>query len=267
MSFKLPTKEDKHDYVHDQFERIAKGYDLSNDVISVGMHRAWKLRAINELMGLGLNRRATSEQNVQDAREANEGKERYLDICCGTGDLALAMAKQAAAGTQITGLDFSQNMLDLAGERQKRLARRKDKIKTVKMEWICGDAQQLPFEDNTFNGAIISFGLRNLTDLQKGLDEMTRVVKPGGRVVNLDLGHSTVPLFAPIFDAYFSNVVPVIGGILQNDRQAYKYLPESGRTYPRPEVISEMFKKAGLINVRHIPQALGTVALHVGIKR
>ncbi len=261
MSFKLPTKEDKHDYVHDQFERIAKGYDLSNDVISVGMHRAWKLRAISELMGLGLKKVGTSEDS------ANRSNEKYLDICCGTGDLALAIAKQAAAGTKITGLDFSQNMLDLAGERQKRLARRKDKIKTVQMEWICGDAQQLPFEDNTFDGAIISFGLRNLTDLQKGLDEMTRVVKPGGRVVNLDLGHSTVPLFAPIFDAYFSNVVPVIGGILQNDRQAYKYLPESGRTYPRPEAISEMFKKAGLINVRHIPQALGTVALHVGIKR
>lgn len=255
MSFKLPTKEDKHEYVHDQFERIAKGYDLSNDVISVGMHRAWKLRAINELMGLGQNKAKT------------EHGEKYLDICCGTGDLALAMAKQAVAGTKITGLDFSQNMLDLAGERQKRLARRKDRIKTVQMEWICGDAQHLPFEDNTFDGAIISFGLRNLTDLQKGLDEMARVVKPGGRVVNLDLGHSTVPLFAPIFDAYFSNVVPVIGGILQNDRQAYKYLPESGRAYPRPEAISEMFKKAGLINVRHIPQALGTVALHVGIKR
>ena len=261
MSFKLPTKEDKHDYVHDQFERIAKGYDLSNDVISVGMHRAWKLRAINELMGLGQKKNAAREHG------ASEAHEKYLDICCGTGDLALAMAKQAAAGTHITGLDFSQNMLDLAYERQQRLARRKDKVKTVQMEWICGDAQQLPFEDNTFNGAIISFGLRNLTDLQKGLDEMTRVVKPGGRVVNLDLGHSTVPLFAPIFDAYFSNVVPVIGGILQNDRQAYKYLPESGRTYPRPEAISEMFKKAGLINVRHIPQALGTVALHVGIKR
>ncbi|MBP9090269.1 ubiquinone/menaquinone biosynthesis methyltransferase [bacterium] len=264
MSFKLPTQEDKHDYVHDQFERIAKGYDLSNDVISVGMHRAWKLRAITELMALSLKKDAPHERGASEAQEA---KERYLDVCCGTGDLALAMAKQAAAGTHITGLDFSQNMLDLACERQKRLARRKDKIKTVQMEWICGDAQNLPFEDNTFNGAIISFGLRNLTDLQKGLDEMTRVVKPGGRVVNLDLGHSTVPLFAPIFDAYFSNVVPVIGGILQDDRQAYKYLPESGRTYPRPEAISEMFNRAGLINVRHIPQALGTVALHVGIKR
>jgi demethylmenaquinone methyltransferase/2-methoxy-6-polyprenyl-1,4-benzoquinol methylase len=263
MSFKLPTKEDKHDYVHDQFERIAKGYDLSNDVISVGMHRAWKLRAIHELMTGQKEAKAREDGTI----EGGGASEKYLDICCGTGDLALTIAKQAAAGTKITGLDFSQNMLDLAGERQKRLARRKDKIKTVQMEWICGDAQQLPFEDNTFSGAIISFGLRNLTDLQKGLDEMTRVVKPGGRVVNLDLGHSTVPLFAPIFDAYFSNVVPVIGGILQNDRQAYKYLPESGRTYPRPEAISEMFKKAGLINVRHIPQALGTVALHVGIKR
>lgn len=248
MSFKLPTKEDKHDYVHEQFERIAQGYDLSNDVISIGMHRAWKLRAVAELLG------------------ENSGG-RFLDVCCGTGDLALVLAKQASPGTSISGLDFSQNMLDIAGTRLAKLARRKPRVQSVKVDFTCGDAQNLPFADNTFDGAIISFGLRNLTDLQKGLDEMARVVKPGGRVVNLDLGHTTVPLFAPVFDAYFSKVVPVIGGILQNDRKAYTYLPESGRNYPRPERITEMFEKAGLGAVRHIGLALGTVALHVGVKR
>ncbi len=248
MSFQLPTKENKHDYVHEQFERIARGYDLSNDVISMAMHRAWKLRAVSQLL-------------------AGKKGGKFLDVCCGTGDVSLVIAKQAAAGTDITGLDFSQNMLDLAGERQRRLALRKDKIKTVNIDWICGDAENLPFADDTFDGAIISFGLRNLTDLQKGLNEMARVVKSGGRIVNLDLGHTTVPLFAPIFDTYFSKVVPVIGGILQNDKTAYTYLPESGRNYPRPERITSMFEAAGLVNIRHTPLALGTVALHLGVKR
>jgi len=251
MSFKLPTKEEKHFYVHEQFERIARGYDLSNDVISLAMHRAWKMRAVGQLLS-----------------GAKGGK--YLDVCCGTGDVTLVIARQAASdakSTEITGLDFSQNMLDLAGVRQHKLARRKHEISSVKIDWICGDAQNLPFADNTFDGAIISFGLRNLTDLQRGLNEMARVVKAGGRVVNLDLGHTSVPIFAPIFDAYFSKVVPVIGAIIQNDKSAYTYLPESGRNYPRPERITAMFEAAGLSGIRHTPLSLGTVALHMGVKR
>jgi demethylmenaquinone methyltransferase / 2-methoxy-6-polyprenyl-1,4-benzoquinol methylase len=247
MSFDLPTAAEKHDYVHEQFERIARGYDLSNDVISMGMHRAWKLRAVYEMLG------------------PNSGG-KYLDVCCGTGDLALLIARHVAKGSSVTGLDFSQNMLDLAAIRQARLTKRKEQLKSVSLKWVCGDAQHLPFETGSFDGAIISFGLRNLTDLQQGLNEMARVVRRGGRVVNLDLGHCEVPVFAPIFKSYFGNVVPVIGGILQNDRKAYTYLPESLRTYPRPEGISAMFEEAGLANVRHIPLALGTVALHVGIK-
>jgi demethylmenaquinone methyltransferase/2-methoxy-6-polyprenyl-1,4-benzoquinol methylase len=132
------------------------------------------------------------------------------------------------------------------------------------VEFVQGDAQHLPFADHSFDGAIISFGLRNLTDLQSGLDEMARVVRPGGRVLNLDLGHSTVPLFSPLFKVYFRQVVPVIGRLLQNDAKAYTYLPESLNTYPKPHAITEMFQKAGLIDVKHIPLALGSVALHVG---
>ncbi|MBN8660526.1 MAG: bifunctional demethylmenaquinone methyltransferase/2-methoxy-6-polyprenyl-1,4-benzoquinol methylase UbiE [Candidatus Melainabacteria bacterium] len=246
MSFQLPTLEEKSAYVHDQFERIAKGYDLSNDVISLAMHRAWKMRAVSELVDIG-------------------APGRFLDVCCGTGDLSLLIARMAAPGSLVTGLDFSQNMLDIAGERNRRKAHKINE--KTRIDFVRGDAQNLPFEKETFNGAIISFGLRNLTDLQKGLNEMARVVKSGGKVANLDLGHCEVPVFAPIFSTYFGRVVPVIGGILQNDRKAYTYLPESLHTYPRPERISAMFEEAGLTNVRHIPLALGTVALHIGTKR
>jgi len=252
MSFQLPTKEQKHDYVLEQFERIAKGYDLSNDVISMGMHRAWKLRAVQELIGT-----------------RRRGK--FLDVCCGTGDLALTIARHLTPGSSVTGFDFSQNMLDLAAVREQKLAarlNRKSQSRSfpVQMDWVRGDAQNLPFADNTFDGAIISFGLRNLTDLQKGIDQMTRVVKPGGYVVNLDLGHCEMPVFAPVFSFYFSHVVPVLGGILQNDKTAYTYLPESLTTYPRPEGITSIFQNAGLKDVMHVPLAFGTVALHRGLK-
>lgn len=253
IPFELPTKEEKAGYVHDQFERIAGGYDLSNDVISMGMHRSWKLRAVSELMGIG-------------AYNGTGLPGRYLDVCCGTGDLTITLARLAGLGSKVTGLDFSQNMLDIG---VLRAARKKAKGKIApenSVEFVQGDAQNLPFEKNTFNGAICSFGLRNLTDLQKGINEMARVVKPGSRVANLDLGHCTVPIFAPIFAAYFGKVVPIIGGILQNDRKAYTYLPESKNTYPKPDEITKMFEAAGLINVRHIPLALGTVALHIGTK-
>jgi demethylmenaquinone methyltransferase/2-methoxy-6-polyprenyl-1,4-benzoquinol methylase len=253
MSFQLPTKEEKHDYCLEQFERIARGYDLSNDVISLGMHRAWKLRAVQELLGT----RVTG---------------RFLDVCCGTGDLALTIAKRLKPGSSVTGVDFAQNMLDLAKVREQKFAKRLERTKSaehdrhVQLDWVRGDAQNLPFAESTFDGAIISFGLRNLTDLQKGIDEMTRVVKPGGYVINLDLGHCEMPVFAPVFSFYFSRVVPVLGGVLQNDKTAYTYLPQSLTTYPRPEGITAIFQKAGLKDVVHTPLALGTVAMHRGIK-
>ncbi|MBK8221504.1 MAG: bifunctional demethylmenaquinone methyltransferase/2-methoxy-6-polyprenyl-1,4-benzoquinol methylase UbiE [Candidatus Obscuribacter sp.] len=242
----LPTIEEKAAYVHDQFERIAGGYDRANDVISMGMHRAWKMRAVSQLVDVG-------------------GPGRFLDVCCGTGDLSILLARMAAPGSTVTGLDFSQNMLEIAEIRAHRKLR-KIPPQTI-LDFVRGDAQNLPFERNSFDGAIISFGLRNLTDLQKGLTEMARVVRPGGKVANLDLGHCQVPVFAPVFSAYFGKVVPVLGGILQNDKKAYTYLPESLSTYPKPEKITEMFENAGLVNIQHIPLALGTVALHIGTRR
>ena len=250
MSFQLPTKEEKHDYCLEQFERIAKGYDLSNDVISLGMHRAWKLRAVQELIG---------------TRESGN----FLDVCCGTGDLALRIAKQLKPGSSVTGFDFAQNMLDLAKIREQKIKHRPSqtaRLANIRFDWVRGDAQNLPFADNTFDGAIISFGLRNLTDLQKGIDEMARVVKPGGYIINLDLGHCEMPVFAPIFSVYFDKVVPIIGGILQKDKTAYTYLPQSLTTYPKPEGISSIFQKAGLKDVVHTSLAFGTVAMHRGLK-
>lgn len=239
MTYQLPTTEEKADYVLKQFDRIARKYDLVNDMISFGMHRLWKDRAIAELIG---------------KREA--GEKRYLDVCCGTGDLALMLSQKENKSSAISGLDFSGEMLEVARQRASKAA--------ADIEFKQGDAQNLPYLDNSFDGAIISFGLRNLTDLQKGLNEMARVVKPGGRVVNLDLGQPDMPVFTPFFLFFFDKIVPLIGELVQQDRQAYTYLPESRKNYPHPQKLSKMFEEAGMKDVRWISLACGSVALHIG---
>lgn len=247
--FQLPTQEEKADYVLQQFDRIAARYDLTNDVISMGMHRMWKAHAVDLLLG--------PIRNAEELASAN-----ILDVCCGTGDLALMIANRLPASAQVTGVDFSSNMLEVANARHQKQSQ--DGKARAKLSWLRADAQNLPFEAGTFDGAIVSFGLRNLTNLQKGLDEMARVVKPGKLVLNLDLGHTSIPGFAQIFHLYFRHFVPIVGAVVQNDRKAYTYLPESLTTYPRPDVLSEMFAKASMKEVEHIPLALGSVALHKG---
>lgn len=243
MTFTLPTNEEKASYVHSQFERIAKRYDLTNDVISFGMHRLWKARAVDILLN----------------NSGDENEKIFLDLCCGTGDLALRIAKKINHTDQVCGVDFSSNMLEIAKSRTP-----KENSESQKMRWIQGDAQNLPFNDDMFNGAIISFGLRNLTDLDKGLEEMHRVVKPGRPVINLDLGRPEGVVFAPLFKSFFRYIVPHIGALVQGDRSAYTYLPESMSTYPDPEDISNRFEKAGLTGVKHLALAGGSVALHYG---
>lgn len=249
MPFQLPTTEEKSDYVLQQFDRIAKRYDLTNDVISLGMHRFWKEVAVEELV---------SPTKTKDSQRS------FLDVCTGTGDLALLIAKKLRTGDKVIGADFSSEMLKIANQRANSAQEKGQSPAMIGFKQA--DAQALPFDDNSFDGVIVSFGLRNLTDLQKGINEMTRVVKPGGRVINLDLGHTDTPLFAQLFNFYFGSVVPVIGDLLQSDRKAYTYLPESLKTYPTPDKIAKMFAAAGLKNIKWRKLAMGTVALHVGEK-
>ncbi len=240
MSFRLPTTEEKADYVLNQFNRIARRYDLANDAISLGMHRLWKRTALQRL-------------DIQP-----DGQ--YLDVCCGTGDLTLRIAEQLSQMGMVTGLDFSPQMLDMA---KLRISKKEN---ATKVNFVQGDAEKLPFPDNYFNGSIISFGLRNLTSLDKGIAEMVRVTKPGGKVINLDLGRPSNWLFTPFYYFYFRHIVPMIGQILQNDIKAYTYLPESLNTYPTPTGITQLFEAAGLKNIQYKPLAIESVALHVGTK-
>lgn len=241
MQFRLPAKEEKADYVLKQFDRIAWRYDLANDAISFGMHRLWKAKAL--------------------AAMALKPTGRYLDVCCGTGDLTLGIVQHLTKDGRVVGIDFSNNMLSIAAGRSKVLK----PSEQAQIEWVCADAQKLPFENNSFDGAIISFGLRNLSDLKMGIQEMARVVKPGGAVINLDLGHPTMPVFTSFYHFYFKHIVPLLGSVLVGDLSAYKYLPSSLDTYPKPDGITAIFVEAKLNKIIYQPLALGTVALHTGI--
>jgi demethylmenaquinone methyltransferase / 2-methoxy-6-polyprenyl-1,4-benzoquinol methylase len=212
--------------VRAMFDRIAPVYDVMNRVMTAGLDRRW--------------RRLTARAVVRPG-------DRVLDACCGTGDLALACA---AEGGRVTGLDFSEPMLERA--RRKRGA----------VEWVLGDVLALPFEDGAFDAATVGFGVRNVPDLAAGLAELRRVLRPGGGLAILEI---TRPrgLLAPFYRLWFDGIVPLLGKILPGG-SAYAYLPASVRRFPGPEELASLLEAAGFGAVRFRLLAGGIVALHVG---
>jgi demethylmenaquinone methyltransferase/2-methoxy-6-polyprenyl-1,4-benzoquinol methylase len=209
------------------FDRIAPVYDAMNRVMTVGLDGRWRTETASAVVQPG---------------------DRVLDSCCGTGDLALACER---AGGRVTGLDFSERMLERA--------RRKSK----QVEWVQGDALALPFEDGAFDAATVGFGVRNLADLERGLAELRRVLRDGGRVGVLEI---TRPrgLLGPFYRVWFEQLVPMLGRLLPGG-WAYSYLPASVRRFPRPEDLAELLRAAGFEDVRYRLFAGGIVALHTGV--
>jgi len=214
------------DAVRSMFDRISPVYDAMNRAMTLGLDQRW--------------RRATVAAVVQPG-------DRVLDACCGTGDLAIAAAR---AGGRVTGVDFSERML----ERARR--------KAPELEWLQGDALALPFSDGSFDSATVGFGVRNLEDLERGLAELRRVLRPGGRVAILEI---TRPrgLLAPFYKLWFDGLVPLLGKALPGG-SAYTYLPASVRRFPGPDELVSLLQKAGFEDVRWRSFAGGIVALHVG---
>jgi demethylmenaquinone methyltransferase / 2-methoxy-6-polyprenyl-1,4-benzoquinol methylase len=210
------------------FDRIAGVYDLMNTVMTAGMHQRWRERA------------------VQLARV--EPGSRALDVATGTGDLAVALR---AAGADVVGCDFSEEMLERA--------RRKEP--SARFEWA--DALNLPYEDDSFAAATVGFGARNFSDLARGLGEMARVVRPGGRVVVLEITTPQRPPLSWFFRVWFDTVVPALGR-LAGDSDAYTYLPSSVRRFPGPEELAARMVAAGLEDVRWVLTAGGIIAIHAG---
>lgn len=233
----LPTPEEKAAWVRSMFDRIAPRYDLFNDLLSAGVHRRWRERAIDAL--------------------APRGGETHLDLCAGTLDLARLVSRRAP-GARVVGVDFAPRML--AAGRSKA----DDAPGPV---WpIAGDALALPFPDRLFDGIAIGFGLRNLADYAVGLAEMRRVLAPDGRLVVLEF---TVPPgrpFRALYHVYFHHVLPRAGTAISGDAAAARYLPESVKTFPDPPSLAELLRGAGFARVRHAYLTAGIAAIHFAVR-
>ena len=215
------------DAVRSMFDRISPVYDAMNRTMTAGLDQRWRRAAVAAVVRPG---------------------DRVLDACCGTGDLAVAALH---AGGHVTGLDFSERML----ERARR--------KSAEIEWVQGDALSLPFEDGSFDATTVGFGVRNLDDLERGLAELRRVLRPGGRVAILEITRPRGVL-APFYRLWFDGLVPLLGKALPGG-SAYTYLPASVRRFPGPEELAELLRAAGFGDVRWKTFAGGIVALHIGM--
>jgi demethylmenaquinone methyltransferase / 2-methoxy-6-polyprenyl-1,4-benzoquinol methylase len=230
------------------FAAIARRYDLINDIQSFGLHRLWKRRVIHL------------------ARP--QPGERALDLCCGTGDLTFALAKH---GTHATGLDFSEAMLQVANEKLARLdsspAPNTQHPTRPKIEFIRGDAQQIPFPENTFDIVTIGYGLRNLADLDAGLRDMLRVTKPGGRFVALEFGKPPNSAWRAMYFSYLKFALPIFGKIFVGNSAAYGYVVESLTHYPAQQAVAAKMRELGWQNIRVLNLMGGVMSIHYAEKQ
>lgn len=219
------------------FDRIAGRYDLLNSVMTAGLHHKWRQRAADR-----------AELGPGDA---------VLDVCCGTGDLALELAGRVSPQGRVIGCDFSEPMLDLA--REKAAARG---VESVRFEWA--DALSLPYDDGRFDAVTVGFGVRNFADRDQGLREMTRVLKPGGRLVVLEFTTPRRPPFSTFYSLWFDRIVPVLGRLTENP-DAYSYLAESVQSFPDPPALAAKMEAAGLERIRWLLTAGGILAIHSAV--
>ena len=219
------------------FDRIAGRYDAMNSVMSAGLHHRWRARTA-ELTRLTPGATA-------------------LDVCCGTGDLALELRRRVGPQGRVVGLDFSAPMLELA--------ERKSAAAGVAVEWMQGNALDLPFEDETFDAATVGFGVRNVADLERALAELRRVLRPGGRLAILEITRPRGPLQL-FYRLWFDLLIPLAGRVLPGGK-AYTYLPASVRRFPGPDALTALLEAHGFGDVAYRRLGGGIVALHTGVVR
>ncbi|WP_077621731.1 demethylmenaquinone methyltransferase [Sediminibacillus massiliensis] len=233
------SQQTKEQRVHNVFEKIYNRYDFMNSVISFQRHKAWRKDVMKRM-------------NVKSGDTA-------LDVCCGTGDWSFSLADAVGPTGKVVGLDFSNNMLSVA-------RKKKETNHISHLDFIQGNAMELPFEDNSFDYITIGFGLRNVPDYAQVLREMRRVVKPGGKVVCLETSQPTAPVFRQLYYIYFGHIMPLFGKLFAKSYQEYAWLHESAKDFPGKEELKEMFKEAGLSQVNVKAYTGGVAAMHMGTK-
>lgn len=238
FGFKDIPADQKSGKVEGLFHSVAAKYDLMNDVMSFGQHRLWKNMFISQL-----------------SPRANKT---YLDVAGGTGDIALRIAKKIGSGQNITILDLTHNMLHQGMQRSEPY---NDEIKR-----ICGDAENLPFEDNSFDYYTISYGIRNVTYIDKVLSEAYRVLKPSGKFMCLEFSAVSEPMLKKIYDFYSFECLPKMGQMVAGDAESYRYLAESIRRFPNQRQFEQMIQKAGFKNTSYHNLSGGITAIHSGFK-
>lgn len=235
--------------VHDMFFSIAPRYDCANDVLSFGLHRLWRDRALR----------------LGGVRAGNV----VVDICTGTGDVAFAAAKLVGSTGQVFGVDFVLPMLELASRKAVQFdhsaaGSSSDGLQAAAPVFLQGDALRLPFPDSFADNATVSFGIRNVDRPEAGLAEMFRVLKPGGTAIVIEFGRPLLPGFRQVYDLYCKFVMPQIGGLLTGNKQAYEYLPRTSKAFPAGDDFAQLMRQAGFLDPQFTPLLSGLAYIYVG---
>lgn len=234
--------DEKQDLVDDVFHKVARRYDIMNDLMSGGLHRVWK------------------DILVGKVRPAARPGFTHLDVAGGTGDVAFRIARAGGKKTAVTVLDINGDMLDVGRERAKKAGLDRQ------LSFVEGNAEELPLPDNSFDAYTIAFGIRNVPRIDKALREAFRVLKRGGRFLCLEFSHVETEALAKIYEAYSFKIIPMVGRAVTGDAEPYRYLVESIRQFPRPEQFAAMIEEAGFQRVEFTPLTGGVVAIHSGWK-
>jgi demethylmenaquinone methyltransferase/2-methoxy-6-polyprenyl-1,4-benzoquinol methylase len=241
FGYKNVTPQQKTKLVHGVFDNVAGNYDIMNDLMSGGLHRLWKDRLIRMI------------------RPRPHYK--YLDVAGGTGDIAFRIHQKLSQSADITICDLTAAMLEEGRNRAINRGWIND------FDWITGNAENLPFPDNSFDIYTIAFGLRNVTHIDTALKEAHRVLRPGGRFFCLEFSHVRNPLLSKAYDVYSAQIIPRIGKAVANDAESYQYLIESIRKFPDQKNLVKRLKIAGFEKSKYLNLSAGIVAIHQGLKR
>ena len=241
FGYETISEDEKTERVMKHFESVADWYDFMNTLLSFGIHHLWKRQAVN----------------MMDLKPGD----RVIDVCGGTGDLAVLASRKTAPDGRIVIYDINRAMMD-AG-------RKKDAVKDLgdRLSFALGNAESISFPDNTFDAAMVGYGIRNVTRMEKGFEEMNRVLKPGGTIMCLEFSKPVMPVFRTLYDFYSFHVMPLLGELIAGTRQAYTHLPESIRTFPLPDELSAILERIGFTDVVYRRQTNGISVVHRGIKK